>query len=260
MAKKRIERTEGNTGGDATIAISEHVGRSDAGTENVALASEAVEQAATEPRPTRNAAGIPRISPLDFGDGGADVAADIGNSHGGNTGSQAGTDTERKRGGRPLGSVNKAKKDVGLAQTLLSVEGTLRGVHVGLAALLGNPAWELSDKEASEYAGAVRDLAEQYPGVQIAPKTMAWVGFSAVIAGIYIPRVKQMMAVKPRPMLVAKQPLPGNAEASTPAPAQTTQSTAQHMGQQPGQQPVVDLGVFVRANGSNSGASSDLEM
>lgn len=171
---------------------------------------------------------------------------------------EAGTDdngpaeaSEERRGrGRPPGSPNRKKANVGLIESLLI------SVHTMAAAALKMPHLALGEEEAENLAKALAKVQEQYD-VSLDPKTEAWINLAMVGGAVYGPRVLVAMHLaasnKPQkqttPKPVAEPVMNGHA----PGSGFTPQSVSpMPVGKGP-QVPSQLLGRFGLAGGNDGG-------
>lgn len=152
-------------------------------------------------------AGLGAISP-NSGTGNAVDPASLGGNDSGDAPSGAGTngDAPKRKRGRPAGSRNaggNAKQKTSL--DISGIEKMLLGIHTMGAIFLAAPELALSEAEAHEVAKATVNVA-QYYDLTADPKTLAWVNFGFVMAGIYgskafviYARKKKERAERPQP-------------------------------------------------------------
>lgn len=110
----------------------------------------------------------------------------------------AGEPPARKKRGRGRPASKSASLDPdGITTLLLSI-------HLGLASVTGQPAFALEQSEARKLAEAGVEVAKHYDIAVLSPRTMAWINFGLIAAGIYGPRVMAMrlMSRKPTEMMV----------------------------------------------------------
>jgi len=75
------------------------------------------------------------------------------------------------------------------------------GIHSIIAAMTGNPIWNINDSEAGQLAASIEGIAAQYD-LEVNPKVAAMLNFAFVATTIYGPRIYLMreMAKQAQPV------------------------------------------------------------
>lgn len=112
----------------------------------------------------------------------------------GNASGDTGTDSGKRKRGRPKGSGTKAGAGTQKAPLDIKfVEFALFGIHTMLASSMNTPELALNEDETAKLAGAINNVAQYYP-VVIDPKMQAWMGLFMVAGSLYVPRVISIYA------------------------------------------------------------------
>lgn len=121
---------------------------------------------------------------------------------------------KQRRGRKPGSTYAKAEKGrVGLDPKELAPK--IQGLHIMLATMTGQPAFQLSELECQLMAGSIADVSQHYE-FSANSKTMSIVGLVAVCGMIYLPRIQAVRQSRPKPVDVAA--MPAMPDAITPMP------------------------------------------
>lgn len=99
------------------------------------------------------------------------------------------------------------------------------GLHVLLAERTGTPELVIAPDEAKQFMGAAQNVMRHY-SVETTQKTLDWIAFMGVAAGMYMPRMVAV-SVRRRGGAPSPRPRPGAAPGPAPAPAAPAPITIQ---------------------------------
>lgn len=97
------------------------------------------------------------------------------------------------------------------------------GLHVLLAERTSTPELVIAPDEAKQFMGAAQNVMRHY-SVETTQKTLDWIAFMGVTAGMYMPRMvavsvrRKAGAPAPRPRPTGAQGAPAPAPAAQPGP------------------------------------------
>jgi hypothetical protein len=149
----------------------------------------------------------------------AEFTAQLPDSGGTDGSFDSGSDSPRRRRGRPPGSV--AKEKVNVQDSLKDIETLLYSSHLLLAGLAGKQRLALAEEQAKKLSDAIKGVAAYYP-IGLSPKNMAIANLIMVGGAIYVPMCMDIIGEMGKP----KQP-PQGGQARPMPPVQPTQQGPQ---------------------------------
>lgn len=99
--------------------------------------------------------------------------------------------TPAKKRGRKAGQKNGSAQ-TGSKVSVSGLEKTLIAIHSGIAGLLHDQSWNLSDEEAKAYSEAAANVARHY-NATISPKVADWIVLIGVLGTLYGARLSPLI-------------------------------------------------------------------
>lgn len=150
----------------------------------------------------------------------AEFTAQLPDSGGTDGSFDSGSDSPRRRRGRPPGSI--AKEKVNVQDSLKDIETLLYSTHLMLAGLTGKQRLALTEEQAKKLSDGIKGVAVYYT-IGLSPKNMAIANLVMVAGAIYVPMGMEIIDELGKP----KQPPQGGQGPRPMPPVQPTQQGPQ---------------------------------